>query len=83
MNSDCAAAENDPCSAAARKYVSCWRVIGVSFRCSSQSSIQRWRTGADNEGMFIALVILALGVAGALKFGVEDRPGFSERRPLS
>jgi hypothetical protein len=31
MNSDSAAAENDPCSAAARKYVSCWRVIGSTF----------------------------------------------------
>jgi hypothetical protein len=31
MNSDPAAAEKDPCSAAARKYVSCWRVIGFSF----------------------------------------------------
>jgi hypothetical protein len=33
--------------------------------------------------MFIPLVILIAGVAGALKFGAEDRPGFSERRPLS
>jgi hypothetical protein len=33
--------------------------------------------------MFIALVILTLGVAGALKFGVDDRPGFNERRPLT
>jgi hypothetical protein len=33
--------------------------------------------------MLIPLVILTLGVAGALKFGAEDRPGFSERRPLS
>jgi hypothetical protein len=31
MNSDPAAAEKDPCSAAARKYVSCCRVIGFSF----------------------------------------------------
>jgi hypothetical protein len=31
MNSDSAAAENEPCSTAARKYVSCWRVIGFSF----------------------------------------------------
>jgi hypothetical protein len=31
MNSVSAAAENDPCSAAARKYVSCWRVIGFAF----------------------------------------------------
>jgi len=27
----CAAAEKEPCSAAARKYVSCCRVIGFSF----------------------------------------------------
>jgi hypothetical protein len=38
---------------------------------------------ADTKSMFIALVILTLGVAGALKFGTEDRPGFNERRPLS
>ena len=37
----------------------------------------------DNWSMFISLVILAIGVAGALKFGTEDRPGFNERRPLS
>jgi hypothetical protein len=83
MNSDSAAAENEPCSAAARKYVSCCRVIGFTFRCGSQSSIQRYVTGADTGSMFIALVILTVGVAGALKFGAEDRPGFNERRPLS
>jgi hypothetical protein len=33
--------------------------------------------------MLIPLLILIIGIAGALKFGVEDRPGFSERRPLS
>jgi hypothetical protein len=33
--------------------------------------------------MLIPLIILTAGVAGALKFGAEDRPGFSERRPLS
>jgi hypothetical protein len=33
--------------------------------------------------MIIAILILILGVAGALKFGAEDRPGFAERRPLS
>jgi hypothetical protein len=33
--------------------------------------------------MLIPLIILIVGVAGALKFGAEDRPGFSERRPLS
>jgi hypothetical protein len=33
--------------------------------------------------MIIPFVILTLGVAGALKFGAEDRPGFTERRPLS
>jgi hypothetical protein len=33
--------------------------------------------------MFIPLVILIVGVAAALKFGTEDRPGFNERRPLS
>jgi hypothetical protein len=38
---------------------------------------------ADNQSMFIALVILTLGVAGALKFGADDRPGFNEQRPLS
>jgi hypothetical protein len=31
MNRLSAAAEKEPCSAAARKYVSCWRVIGVAF----------------------------------------------------
>jgi hypothetical protein len=38
---------------------------------------------ADTKSMFIALVILTVGVAGALKFGADDRPGFNERRPLS
>jgi hypothetical protein len=33
--------------------------------------------------MLIPLVILTIGIAGALKFGAEDRPEFSERRPLS
>jgi hypothetical protein len=33
--------------------------------------------------MFITLVILAVGMAAALKLGAEDRPGFNERRPLS
>jgi hypothetical protein len=33
--------------------------------------------------MIIPLVILTIGIAGALKFGTEDRPGFNERRPLS
>jgi hypothetical protein len=33
--------------------------------------------------MIITLVILAIGVAGALKYGAEDRPGFDERRPLA
>jgi hypothetical protein len=31
MNRLSAAAENDPCSTVARKYVSCWRVIGETF----------------------------------------------------
>jgi hypothetical protein len=33
----------------------------------------------------IALGILAVGAIGGLvsKFGVEDRPGFNERRPLA
>jgi hypothetical protein len=38
---------------------------------------------ADNQSMIISLVILTVGVAGALKFGADDRPGFDERRPLS
>jgi hypothetical protein len=38
---------------------------------------------ADTRSMFIALVILTIGVAGAMKFGADDRPGFDERRPLS
>ena len=38
---------------------------------------------ADTRSMFIALVILTVGVAGALKFGAEDRPDFNEQRPLS
>ena len=38
---------------------------------------------ADNQSMITSLVILTLGVAGALKFGAEDRPDFNERRPLS
>jgi hypothetical protein len=33
--------------------------------------------------MLIPLIILTVGVAGALKFGAEDRPEFSERRPLA
>jgi hypothetical protein len=31
----------------------------------------------------ITLVAIALVVAAAFKFGVEDRPGFNERRPLA
>jgi hypothetical protein len=31
----------------------------------------------------LLLLILTVGVAGALKYGAEDRPGFNERRPLS
>jgi hypothetical protein len=31
----------------------------------------------------ITLVAITIGVAAALKFGAEDRPGFDERRPLS
>ena len=38
---------------------------------------------ADTQSMIITLVILTAGVAGALKFGKDDRPGFNERRPLS
>ncbi len=44
---------------------------------------------SDNVGMTILSLILAgfagLGVVDALamKFGAEDRPGFSERAPLS
>jgi hypothetical protein len=33
--------------------------------------------------MFTLLLILTLGVAAAMKFGAEDRPGFNERHPLS
>jgi hypothetical protein len=33
--------------------------------------------------MFTILILLIVGVAGAVKFGAEDRPGFDERRPLS
>jgi hypothetical protein len=45
--------------------------------------MKRWRTWADNEGMSIFFVI-ALTVAAAIGvlFGPEDRPGFSERKPL-
>jgi hypothetical protein len=44
---------------------------------------------SDTEGMTILSLIVAgfagLGVVDALamKFGAEDRPGFSERAPLS
>jgi hypothetical protein len=31
----------------------------------------------------ITLILLTIAVAGAVKFGAEDRPGFDERRPLS
>jgi hypothetical protein len=31
----------------------------------------------------ITLILLTIVVAGAVKFGAEDRPGFDERRPLS
>jgi hypothetical protein len=33
--------------------------------------------------MTLTLIILILAVGGALKYGVEDRPGFNERRPLA
>ncbi len=33
--------------------------------------------------MTFTLIILILGVGAALKYGVEDRPGFNERRPLA
>jgi hypothetical protein len=84
MNRDSAAAEKEPCSAAVRKYVSCWSVIGVTFRCCSQSSIQRWLRRSDNQSMItLAAIALPLAVALGVKFGPEDRPGFNERRPLS
>ena len=44
---------------------------------------------SDNDRMItliaIAVPIAALGLFGALalKFGVDSRPGFDERRPLS
>jgi FlaG/FlaF family flagellin (archaellin) len=31
----------------------------------------------------ITLVAITIVLAAAFKFGVEDRPGFNERRPLS
>jgi hypothetical protein len=82
MNRLSAAAENERCSAAARKYVSCWSVIGETFRCCSQSSVQRWVGGADT-GSMIALLSIAAGAVLALVFQAEDRPGFNERTPLS
>jgi hypothetical protein len=84
MNRLSAAAENEPCSAAARKYVSCWSVIGVTFRYCSQPSIQRWVGRSDNRSMItLAAIALPLAAVLGLKFGAEDRPGFNERRPLS
>ena len=46
--------------------------------------MKQCRTWSDNEGMItLAAIALPLAVALGLKFGPEDRPGFSERRPLN
>jgi hypothetical protein len=46
--------------------------------------MKQWRTCSDNEGMItLAAIALPVAVALGLKYGAEDRPGFSERRPLS
>jgi hypothetical protein len=82
MNRLSAAAENDRCSTAARKYVSCWSVIGETFRCCSQSSVQRWLRASDT-GRMLTLLSLAVGAVFALIYQAEDRPGFDERAPLS
>src|SRR4051794_35811177 len=82
ISSALAAALNEPCSAAERKYVSCWSVIGFTYRPQSQSSLKQCDTSADNGSMFITLaLIVAFGVGTA--FAAEDRPGFDERSPLS
>jgi hypothetical protein len=80
MCSASAAAENDPCSTAARKYVSCCRVIGFAYRSYSQSSLKQSATRADSRSMFALAFLAALGVGVA--FAAEDRPGFSERTRL-
>jgi hypothetical protein len=75
-------------SAAARKYRSCWRVIGSAFRSCSQSRLQLDLSGSDTSCMitFIAIAapLAALGAIDALaaKFGAETRPGFDERTPI-
>jgi hypothetical protein len=46
--------------------------------------MKQWRTWSDNQSMItLAAIALSVAVALGLKFGAEDRPGFSERRPLN
>jgi hypothetical protein len=33
--------------------------------------------------MIALILVTALGLAAAVKFGAEDRPGFDERTPLA
>jgi hypothetical protein len=46
--------------------------------------MKQCRTWSDNEGMItFAAIALTIAAIIGLKFGPEDRPGFSERRPLT
>ena len=46
--------------------------------------MKQWRTCADNQSMItFAAIALPIAAVIGLKFGPEDRPGFSERRPLN
>jgi hypothetical protein len=81
MCNDAAAAENEPCSTADRKYASCWSVIGRTLRWRSQSRLPPGAQMDDNSPMVAILSLIgAIALGGlAVRHGVEQRPGFDER----
>ena len=72
---------------------STWRIYGHTWDepehlAAGLELLDRGKYEYDTEHppiarLFIALVILTVGVAGALKVGADARPGFNERRPRS
>jgi len=55
--------------------------IGVSYRPSSQSSLEQFRTSVVTKDM-IAFALIVTTAIGSF-FAAEDRPGFSEKSPLT
>ena len=55
--------------------------IGVSYRPCSQSSLKQFRTSVVNRDM-IAFALIVAAAVGSF-FAAEDRPGFSEKAPLT